>query len=64
MFAIKTIPYSEFLKLLKENKVVEVAISANQIVGKIKDSATGKEEMFLTKALACSLIKRRSKVRK
>ena len=48
MFAIKTIPYSEFLKLLKENKVVEVAISANQIEGKIKESATGKEQMFKT----------------
>jgi cell division protease FtsH len=48
MFAIKTIPYSEFLKLLKENKVVEVAISANQIEGKIKDSESGKEQMFKT----------------
>ncbi|MEJ2729828.1 MAG: ATP-dependent zinc metalloprotease FtsH [Deltaproteobacteria bacterium] len=48
MFAIKTIPYSEFLKLLKENKVVEVAISANQIEGKIKESANGKEQMFKT----------------
>ena len=48
MFAIKTIPYSEFLKLLKENKVVEVAISANQIEGKIKDSDNGKEQMFKT----------------
>ncbi|MGD2039039.1 MAG: ATP-dependent zinc metalloprotease FtsH, partial [Desulfobacterales bacterium] len=48
MFAIKTIPYSEFLQLLKENKVVEVAISANQIEGKIKDGETGKEQMFKT----------------
>jgi cell division protease FtsH len=45
-FAIKTIPYSEFLKLLKENKVIEVAISANQIQGKIKNDAAGKEQMF------------------
>ena len=36
-FAIKTIPYSEFLKLLKENKVAEVAIGANQIQGKLKE---------------------------
>ena len=35
-FAIKSIPYSEFLELLKENKVTEVSISANQIQGKIK----------------------------
>jgi cell division protease FtsH len=48
MFAIKTIPYSEFLALLKEDKVIEVAISANQIEGKIKDEATGKEQMFRT----------------
>ena len=48
MFGIKTIPYSEFLKLLKENKVIEVAISANQIQGKIKDDATGNEQMFKT----------------
>jgi len=48
MFEIKTIPYSEFLKLLKENKVTEVAISANQIQGKIRDDATEKEQMFKT----------------
>ena len=48
MFAIKTIPYSEFLKLLKENKVIEVAITANQIEGKIKDDGSGKEQMFRT----------------
>ena len=48
MFEIKTIPYSEFLKLLKENKVTEVAISANQIQGKIRDDAAGKEQMFRT----------------
>ncbi len=48
MFAVKTIPYSEFLKLLKENKVIEVAITANQIQGKLKDGAGGKEQMFRT----------------
>jgi cell division protease FtsH len=48
MFAIKTIPYSEFLKLLKENKVIEVAITANQIQGRIKDDGSGKEQMFRT----------------
>jgi cell division protease FtsH len=49
-FAIKTIPYSEFLNLLKENKVIEVAIRADQIQGKIKDeeSGTAKEIMFRT----------------
>ena len=48
MFAIKTIPYSEFLKLLKQNKVIEVAITANQIQGKIKNDESGKEQMFRT----------------
>jgi cell division protease FtsH len=49
-FAIKTIPYSEFLKLLKENKVAEVAIGANQIQGKLKDGEgeTAKSIMFKT----------------
>jgi len=49
-FAIKTIPYSEFLTLLKENKVIEVAIRADQIQGKLKDeeSGTAKEIMFRT----------------
>ncbi|MEJ2166550.1 MAG: ATP-dependent metallopeptidase FtsH/Yme1/Tma family protein [Desulfobacterales bacterium] len=36
-FAIKTIPYSEFLGLLKQNKIVEVAISANRIEGKYRE---------------------------
>ncbi|MGD2097103.1 MAG: ATP-dependent zinc metalloprotease FtsH [Desulfobacterales bacterium] len=48
MFAIKTIPYSEFLKLLKENKVIEVAITANQIEGKIKNGESGEEQRFRT----------------
>lgn len=49
-FAIKTIPYSEFLNLLKENKIIEVAIRADQIQGKLKDtaSATAKETMSRT----------------
>ena len=49
-FAIKTIPYSEFLNLLKENKIIEVAIRADQIQGKLKDteSGTAKEIMFRT----------------
>ena len=41
-FAIKTIPYSEFLKLVKENKIAEVAIGTNQIQGKIR----GNQETF------------------
>jgi cell division protease FtsH len=50
VFAIKTIPYSQFLTLLKENKVMEVAISANQIQGKMKVDGTthGNGERFKT----------------
>jgi cell division protease FtsH len=43
---IRTIPYSEFLNLLKQNKVTEVAITANQIQGKMV--ADGGEQMFKT----------------
>ena len=48
--AIKTIPYSEFLNLVKENRVAEVAISANQIQGKMKidDKDPNKTELFKT----------------
>ena len=49
-FAIKTIPYSEFLQLLKEGKVSEVAISSNQIQGRIGPTgeANGKATLFRT----------------
>ena len=48
-FSVRTIPYSHFLQLLKENKITEVAISKNQIQGKmIEDVATGKEIIFKT----------------
>jgi cell division protease FtsH len=50
LLAIKTIPYSQFLDLLKENSVTEVAISANQIQGKMRvdKSDPGKVELFRT----------------
>ena len=47
VFSIKILPYSEFLKLLKDGKVSEIAVSANQIQGKIKVES-GKEEPFKT----------------
>ncbi len=49
-FSIRTIPYSEFLKLLEENKVTEVAITANQIQGKLRpdEAAKGRKAMFKT----------------
>jgi cell division protease FtsH len=49
-FAIKTIPYSEFLEMLKAKRVSEVAISANQIQGKLigNRSDPTKTQMFKT----------------
>ncbi|MBI5062649.1 MAG: AAA family ATPase, partial [Desulfatitalea sp.] len=48
--AIETIPYSRFLKFLKEKKVTEVAISANQIQGRMltETEPSGKGVMFRT----------------
>ncbi|MDD5206032.1 MAG: ATP-dependent metallopeptidase FtsH/Yme1/Tma family protein, partial [Desulfobacterales bacterium] len=45
-FAVRTIPYSEFLNLLKANQITEVAISANRIQGKM--NVDGREQMFKT----------------
>ncbi|MGA1840183.1 MAG: ATP-dependent zinc metalloprotease FtsH [bacterium] len=45
VFSIKTIPYSEFLSLLKDGRVTEIAISSNQIQGKMKVDG-GKEQLF------------------
>jgi len=42
--SVKTIPYSEFLKLLEEKKVTEVAITENQIQGKLKPEKAGEKE--------------------
>lgn len=49
-FAVQTIPYSQFLKLLKEDKITEVAISANQIHGRMltEKQTDGKGVMFRT----------------
>ncbi|MFZ1983299.1 MAG: ATP-dependent zinc metalloprotease FtsH [Desulfatitalea sp.] len=48
--AIETIPYSRFLKLLKEKKITEVAISANQIQGRMltESETSGKGVAFRT----------------
>jgi len=48
--SIRTVPYSEFLNLLKANKVAEVAISADQIQGRMKaaEDPGGKGELFKT----------------
>jgi len=43
VLAIQTIPYSTFLSLLEEGKVVEIAVSANEIQGKMKTDVTGEQ---------------------
>jgi len=43
-FSIKTIPYSRFLNLLKENKVAEVAVTENRIQGRMKSQKPGAEK--------------------
>jgi cell division protease FtsH len=49
-FAIKTIPYSEFLEMLNANRVSEVAITSNQIQGKLVEDPSDptKTQMFKT----------------
>ncbi len=49
-FAIKTIPYSQFLNALEEDKITEVAVTANQIQGRMKPDkvGVGKGELFRT----------------
>ena len=46
--AVKTLPYSEFLKLLEQGKVSEVAVSANQIQGRLVDGVDGGGQLFRT----------------
>jgi cell division protease FtsH len=50
MFAAQIIPYSQFLDLLKAGKIVEVAVTANQIQGKMKvdGGAPGETKVFKT----------------
>lgn len=49
-FSVQTIPYSQFLKFLKQDKITEVAISANQIHGRMlaEGQTEGKGDMFRT----------------
>jgi len=42
--SVQVMPYSEFLKALKEDRVAEVAITANQIQGRLKPTANSKEQ--------------------
>ena len=49
MYAAQIIPYSQFLTLLKAGKITEIAVTANQIQGKMKvDGAPGDFKPFKT----------------
>ena len=50
MFAYQVVPYSQFLTLLKTGKISEVAVTANQIQGKMKveGAAAGETKAFRT----------------
>jgi len=47
-FSVRSIPYSEFLKMVKENRVTEVAITENQIQGKLSTDGAPEGELFKT----------------
>ncbi len=47
VFSIETIPYSEFLQLVKKGRIVEVAITHNQIQGRLAGEG-GKGKLFRT----------------
>ncbi len=47
--SIDTLPYSEFKKLLKENKIKEISISANQIQGEYISPQNGKDRFMTTR---------------
>lgn len=44
--AVKTIPYSEFVLYLEQDKVAEVAISANEIQGRLKPEKEGDRPQY------------------
>ncbi|THB76225.1 MAG: ATP-dependent metallopeptidase FtsH/Yme1/Tma family protein [Desulfobacteraceae bacterium] len=50
MFATRSIPYSEFLQLVKEKKVAEVSVTGNMIEGKLNEGQTASDRstMFRT----------------
>jgi len=43
-FSVKTVPYSEFLKALNENRVTEVAVTSNMIQGRFKDTKDSSDQ--------------------
>ena len=56
LFAVKAIPYSEFMKLVKDKKVAEVAISDNTIQGKLTSDESGSGNPALSEPFGWILI--------
>jgi len=46
---VDQIPYSEFMRLLKEDKVAEVVIYESRIEGKLKQPSADRRELFVTR---------------
>src|SRR5512133_3887312 len=44
---VEVIPYSQFLKLLDEKKIVELTVHQEQITGRLKEPINGRE-LFIT----------------
>ncbi len=45
-FAVKTIPYSEFVIYLEQGKIAEVAVSENQIQGRLNPETESEREVY------------------
>ena len=45
-YAVKTIPYSEFVEKLKQGNIVEVSITEKQIQGLMKPESTAEENIY------------------
>jgi cell division protease FtsH len=46
--AVKTVPYSEFLQLVRDDKVTDVVITTNEIRGTLKEPASARQRYFRT----------------
>jgi cell division protease FtsH len=54
--AVATLPYSEFQKLVRENKVAEVLVSQDQVQGELKEPLNGKKK-FVTVRVDSDMVK-------
>ncbi len=48
MTTVKTVPYSEFLQLVRDDKVTDVVITTNEIRGTLKEPASARQRYFRT----------------